>query len=79
MVKHNAWFGAAVYQIKVRGTLGSNWSDWFDGISINTEGAVTTITGNIPDQSALHGVLARIRDLGLPLISVERVETNENV
>jgi len=79
MVKQNTWFGAAVYQIKVRGKLSSNWSDWFDGISITAEGAVTTITGNIPDQSALHGLLARIRDLGLPLISVERVETNEKV
>jgi len=79
MAKQNAWFGAAVYQIKVRGKLGSNWSDWFDGISIKAEGAVTTITGDIPDQSALHGLLARIRDLGLPLISVERIESNKSI
>ena len=79
MEKQNAWFGAAVYRIKVRGKLGNNWSAWFDGISIKAEGAVTTITGEIPDQSALHGLLARIRDLGLPLISVERVGSNGSV
>jgi hypothetical protein len=76
MAKQNFWYGAAQYRIKVRGALGDQWSDWFDGMCIRSEGALTTIKGSITDQSALYGMLARIRDLGLPLISVERVESD---
>ena len=79
MEKQNHWFGAAEYQIKVRGTLGSQWSDWFEGMSVTTEGPMTIIIGEILDQPALHGLLVRIRDLGLPLVSVERVESNQNI
>ena len=75
MVKHKVWHGSAKYQIKVKGKLGSQWSDWFEGMTITSEGAVTTIIGKIPDQPALHGLLIRIRDLGLPLISLERYES----
>ncbi|MCP4750753.1 MAG: hypothetical protein GY866_07665 [Proteobacteria bacterium] len=63
--------------MEVRGKLGNQWSDWFEGMAVTSEGAVTVITGEIPDQPALHGLLVRIRDLGLPLISVERIETGE--
>jgi hypothetical protein len=60
-----------VYRIRVRGQLGPQWSDWFEGLGVAaTVGGDTTMTGQLADQSALHGVLARIRDLGLELVSV---------
>jgi len=78
MKKQNIWFGAADYQIKVGGKLGNHWSDWFEGMTVKTESGATILTGEIIDQPALHGLLVRIRDLGLPLISVERVESKAN-
>ncbi len=74
MVKHEAWHGPADYQMKVKGKLGAQWSEWFEGMIIESEGSVTTITGKVIDQSALHGLLVRIRDLGLPVISVIRMK-----
>jgi hypothetical protein len=74
-----SWHGRANYQIKVRGKLGSHWSDWFGGMRIESEGAVTTLSGSVSDQPALHGLLTVIRDLGLPLISVKRFDSDENV
>lgn len=74
MVEQTCWHGAATYQIKVKGVLGDSWSEWFDGMAVKSEGAFTTITGSVLDQSALHGLLVRVCDLGLPLISVNRVE-----
>jgi hypothetical protein len=60
-----------VYQIRVRGQLGSQWSAWFEGLSVAaTVDGDTTLRGPLTDQSALHGVLARVRDLGLELVSV---------
>ena len=60
-----------VYRIRVRGELGPQWSAWFEGLSAaETASGDTTFTGQLADQSALHGVLARIRDLGLELVSV---------
>jgi len=60
-----------VYEIKVRGHLDPEWSEWFDGLTINhASDGVTTIHGPLPDQTALHTVLNRIRDLNLPLISL---------
>jgi len=62
-----------VYRIKVRGVIGSEWSDWFDGLTVHPQSDGTTLlAGPVRDQSALHGLLARIRDLGLPLLFVER-------
>ena len=63
-----------VYQIRVRGVIDTGWSDWFDGLTIcpQDDGA-TLLTGPVRDQSALHGLLTKIRDLGLPLLSVNRV------
>ena len=64
-----------VYQIIVKGHLDSEWSDWFDGLTITLVGGGETIlTGPLADQTALHGVLIKIRDLGLPLLSLERIE-----
>lgn len=74
-MKKEVWHGPADYQIKVKGNLGSQWSEWIAGMTIESEESVTTITGKVSDQPALHGLLIRIRDLGLPLISVKRVES----
>ena len=62
----------AHYEIRVEGVLGEHWSAWFDGLQVSSEGNDTVISGVIPDQPALHGLLNRIRDLGLCLISVHR-------
>ena len=65
-----------VYQIVVRGHLDSEWSDWFDGLTITTvDNGETILSGPVVDQTALHGVLIKIRDLGLPLLSLTRIET----
>jgi hypothetical protein len=61
------------YEIRVEGILDARWSTWFDGLEIRTEGEeVTVIAGVVADQAALHGLLAKVHDLGLPLISVGR-------
>ena len=64
-----------VYQIRIKGHLGPRWTDWFGGMTITLEdNGDTLLTGPVVDQAALHGMLRRVRDLGLPLISVTRVE-----
>jgi hypothetical protein len=64
------------YEIRVEGHLGDSWSPWFEGMTIRHEASgETVLAGALIDQPALHGVLMRIRDLGLPLVSVTRVET----
>ena len=78
MKKQYLWHGPAHYQIKVKGRLGSQWCDWFEDMTITSEEGVTTITGKVADQAALHGLLIRVRDLGLPLISVKRVEPDQD-
>ena len=63
-----------VYQIRVRGAIDAGWSDWFDGLTVCPQPDGTTLlAGPVRDQAALHGLLVKIRDLGLPLLSVERV------
>jgi len=71
-----AWYGPACYKIKVKGRLGTQWTEWFEGMSITYQDGVTTFAGEVLDQAALHGLLIRIRDIGLQLISVNRVESN---
>jgi hypothetical protein len=62
------------YEIRVEGILDECWSGWFDGMQVTSHpDGVTTIAGPVTDQAALHGLLAKVRDLGLPLISVRRV------
>lgn len=64
-----------IYQIIVKGQLGSEWSDWFDGLTItHVDNGETMLKGPIVDQTALHGVLIKIRDLGLPLLLLARIE-----
>ncbi len=75
MKKQQTWHGPAYYQIKVKGRLGSQWSDWFEGMTITSEEGVTTLAGKVADQAALHGLLIRVGDLGVTLISVIRVES----
>jgi hypothetical protein len=58
------------YEIKVKGSLDPSWSDWFGGFSITVQGDETRLVGSVTDQAALHGILAKINDLGLSLISV---------
>ena len=62
--------GQLVYRIRVRGQLGAHGAAWFDGLSVTETAGDTTLAGKLADQAALHGVLARIRDLGLELVSV---------
>jgi hypothetical protein len=64
----------SIYHIRVKGNLDRKWSDWFDGFTIAPQaGDETLLTGSVVDQAALHGLLAKIRDLGLPLLLVIRV------
>ncbi len=64
-----------VYQIRLRGHLGLQWTGWFEGMSITLEeNGDTVLTGPVADQAALHGLLRRVRDLGLPLLLVACVE-----
>ena len=61
-------------EIRVRGYINEDWSEWFDGLTIiHSDRNETIITGPIVDQSALYGMLNRLRDLGLPLVSVNRI------
>lgn len=64
--------GPAWYEIRVDGVLDGSWAAWFGGLQIRSEDSQTIICGLIPDQPALHGLLAKIRDLGLCLVSVRR-------
>jgi hypothetical protein len=64
------------YEILVEGVLDALWSVWFDGLAVNSDpdGGTTTIAGPVRDQAALHGLLGKVHDLGLPLLAVRRVE-----
>ena len=61
-------------EIRVEGALDSGWETWFDGLEVKSEGAETVISGLLADQSVLHGLLTKVRDLGLCLIAVRRVD-----
>ena len=64
-----------VYQIRIKGHLGSQWTDWFEGLTITLEeDGDTLLTGPVVDQAALHGLLKKVRDLGLSLVSVSPLE-----
>ncbi len=67
-----------VYQIRLKGHLGSQWKDWFESMTITLEeDGDTLLTGRVIDQAALHGLLKKVRDLGMPLISFSPVETGQ--
>ena len=63
-----------VYEVRVEGLLGGDWSAWFDGLEVTADGHQSVLTGPLADQAALHGVLLKIRDVGLQLISVRRLD-----
>lgn len=78
MINGRKYEKQAVYQIRVKGNLDKKWSDWFDGFTITPQADdETLLTGPVPDQAALHGLLGKIRDLGLPLLLVKRVDAEE--
>jgi len=66
------------YEIRVKGHLDSRWATWFDGLTLTHESDGTTlIHGPVVDQAALHGLLQKVRDVGLPLVSVTQVEPDQ--
>jgi hypothetical protein len=65
-------------EIRVKGQIDEQWSDWFEGLSVaHTEQGETVLTGSVADQGALHGLLAKLRDLGLSLLSVNSAEISD--
>ncbi|WP_372594212.1 hypothetical protein [Actinotalea sp.] len=69
--------GALTYAIRVQGRIGHRWSAWFEGLDISSaEDGTTTIQGVVADQAALHGLLHKVRDVGLPIVSVTQVATD---
>ena len=67
-----------VYQIRLKGHLGRQWTDWFGGLTITLEdNGDTLLTGPVVDQAALHSLLRKVRDLGMPLLSVNRVKPGQ--
>jgi hypothetical protein len=67
-----------VYQIRIQGHLGSEWTDWFEGLTITQEdNGETLLTGSVVDQARLYGLLRKVRDLGIPLLAVNRAYPGE--
>ena len=67
-----------VYQIRIKGQLGRQWTDWFEGLTLTAlDNGETLLTGPVVDQAALHGLLRKVRDLGVPLLSVSCVKPGE--
>ena len=68
------------YEIRLQGHLDSRWADRLDGMALALESdGTTTLTGSFADQAALHGLLTRIRDLGMPIVSIQRLSPTEEV
>jgi hypothetical protein len=66
------------YEVRLKGRLRPRWAAWFDGLSlVNEEGGTTVLQGEVVDEAALHGLLRKVRDSGLPLLSVTRIEPDE--
>ncbi len=66
------------YEIRIKGYLDNRWTEWFDGLTITLEdNGETRLTGTVVDQAALHGLLKKVRDLGMELLSVNRIESGQ--
>jgi len=66
------------YEIRIKGYLDDKWTDWFEGLTMTREGSgETLLSGIVVDQAALHGLLRKVRDLGMPLLSVNRIEPGQ--
>ena len=76
MEQHSSTDRPVTYEIKVEGRLDENWSDWFSGMAVTLEDDVTILTGAVADQAALRGILTKIWDLNLTLISINRIQMN---
>ena len=74
MTNAHKYHAPAHYRIKLKERLDHNWSHWFEQIAISTDNDQTILTGPVADQAALHGLLVRIRDLNLTLLTLERIE-----
>jgi hypothetical protein len=66
--------GSRRYEIRLKGRLDPRWAAWFDGMALSSDDGTTVLSGLLADQAALHGVLQKVRDLGLPLLSVTPLE-----
>ena len=67
-----------IYRIRIKGHLGREWTDWFEGLTITLENnGDMLLTGPVVDQAALHGVLKKVRDLGMPLVSVSPIKPGQ--
>ena len=67
-----------VYEIRIKGHLDQQWTEWFEGLTITLEdNGDTLLTGHVVDQAALHGLLRKVRDLGMPLLSVDSVKPDQ--
>ena len=67
-----------LYEIRLKGHLDAKWADWFDGLTIaRADNGETLLRGPVVDQAALHGVLRKLRDLGLPLVSVNQIDPKQ--
>jgi hypothetical protein len=77
MAEGNGFDKPGSYEIRVKGTLGGSWSDWFDDFEICVENDQTILSGQVKDQAALHGLISKIRDVGLTLLSIQQVSWDE--
>ena len=67
----------ARYEVRVEGVLDSRWSEWFEGLHLQNRSGETILSGTLPDQPALHGILDKVRDLGLTIITVRRLPAEQ--
>ena len=76
-IQNNDHSQPMIFEIRIKGHLGQQWKDWFEGLTISLEDdGDTLLKGPVVDQAALHGLLKKVRDLGMPLVSVDPVKSD---